>query len=330
MSNKKVALVGPSFFSYVEAIVSQLSKCGIESKFFDERHSNSMVVKVLYRIGYYNYVALKKRKHLKKISDSIIDFGFTDVLLIDVEVVDATFVESIKSAGIRVHIYMWDSADNKPRYTKYLDMLDGKASFDPVDCNKLKLKYIPLFSESVFAENRIDLSNRKSNEIFFCGTLHSDRAVWLNQLKDLSIAKGIRTRFMLYYHSKMLFLIRCIFRSENYSLINYVSYKGYPKSVVAEATKKAKFVFDIPHPGQRGLTARTFEVLRAGSVLITRNKFATNLPYTLSNRVICFENFEDLSKKMDEFNLAVSPLTPQEDYFLSIARFVDQIIELIE
>ncbi len=329
---RKVALVGPSFFSYVEAIRQRLLDRSIGAEFFDERHSNSVPVKILYRIGFYALFPSRKNRHLDDIAARIVQDGFTDALLIDVEVCDTRLVEKLTAAGVKVHIYMWDSAKNKPRYLRYLHLLHGKSSFDPNDCRDHALQYIPLFAESVFCAKTQPArpAANRSIDVSFCGTLHSNRARRLGELMDFAAPKRLNVSLLLYFHSRWLLAIKCLLQWSNVRFYRGTSVRGFSKQQIFEVLADSKYVLDLPHPGQAGLTARTFEALRAGTRLITFNMAArTLMPASLSSRIVCIERTSDLASV--DFNVApLEPLSDADDYFLSLDRFTDQILQLMD
>lgn len=328
---RKIALVGPSFFSYIEAIRQRLVERGIEAEFFDERHANSIRVKILYRTGFYALFGGRKNRHLDELVASMVRGGFTDALLIDVEVCDRRFVEKLTAAGVKVHVYMWDSARNKPRYLSYLHLLHGKSSFDPQDCSQHGLQYIPLFAESVFCAKRQPprATSDRPVDISFCGTLHSNRAQRLGELMDFAASRRLNVSLLLYFHSRWLLAIKCLLQWSNARFFGITSAKGFSKQQIFELLAASKYVLDLPHPAQAGLTARTFEVLRAGTRLITFNPAAhTLLPPSLSSRVVCIKSADDLASI--DFGVAASePLSDSDDYFLSLDRFTDQVLELM-
>lgn len=330
---RKIALVGPSFFSYIDAIRSTLEGRGFESQFYDERHSNSIPAKILYRIGYYNIISAAKSRHLNELAERILKGAFEAVVLIDVEVCDFDFVKKLTNRGVRVYLYMWDSARNKPTYLSYLAILHGKSSFDPDDCAKYGLVYIPLFAEDVFSSrhNGFPASNEPRLDVSFCGTLHSNRAKRIAELIDFASAKPLHLGLLLYFHSRGLLLIKSLVRISNVRFLRSVSTKGFSKQEIYALFSQSRYVFDIPHPGQVGLTARTFEALRSGTRLITFNERALSLlPSSFKSRVFRIESVGDL-RKLDFDNPSPNaPLTEEEDYYLSLDRFVDQILALID
>ena len=155
---------------------------------------------------------------------------------------------------------MWDSARNKPRYLRYLHLLHGKSSFDPQDCSQYGLQYIPLFAESVFrAESRSpQAAVDRPVHISFCGTLHSNRAQRLGELVDFAAPRGLNVSLLLYFHSRWLLAVKCLLQSSDVRFFRITSSKGFSKQQIFELFVASKYVLDLPHPGQAGLTARTF------------------------------------------------------------------------
>jgi hypothetical protein len=331
-SSRKIALVGPSFFSYIEAIRSHLAKRGLQSEFFDERHSNGILVKILYRIGFYSIFTSRKNRHLDSVAARIVMGQFDDVLLIDVEVCDTRFVKQLVSAGVRVYLYMWDSAKNKPRYLSYLGLLHGKSSFDPEDCSRHNLTYIPLFAEDVFSARLRGLGEwpNRPVDVAFCGTLHSNRAERITDLLGVAGRNGLTVSLLLYFHSRLLLLLKSAFRVSNARFVSSILTTGFSKQDIYELFAQSKFVFDLPHPGQVGLTARTFEALRSGTRLITFNRAAHSmLPPTFAERILIIDSASDLEHINWSEECPSSMLSEHEDYYLSLDRFVDQVLELM-
>lgn len=329
----RIALIGPSFFSYVDSIRSKIADRGFDVEFFDEKHSNSLLVKVAYRLGIYKVGNNGARDYLNSLTEKLSASRFDDVLLINVESPNREFILRLVEAGLRVHIYMWDSAINKPGFLEYIDLLQGKASFDPDDCDRLGLKYIPLFAEDVFSAKVLpnQLQQKNTNcDISFCGTLHSNRAKLISRLESFAKKNNLKIIMFLYFHAKWMFILKSIFSSSNFKFVSRISSKAFSKIQISDLFKSSKFVIDIPHPKQAGLTARTFEVLRSGSRLITFNSHANLLlPDSLSKRVHVIRKVEDLVKIEFTNLVSLEPLSFEDDYYLSLDRFVDDVLNLI-
>jgi len=321
----KIAVVGPNFFSYMHAIRDEFRSLGFESEYFDERHSNSIPAKISYRLNISLLIKRKRQEHLKKLLKNVVNGGFTDLLLIDVEVVDKAFIQSLKAHGIRVHIYMWDSAKNKSGFTNYLSEVSGKGTFDLNDSKQFAMKYIPLFATDNYSQNKNPTLTRDI-DISFCGTLHSDRAYHLHRLKKAAEKEGLNLVLMNFFHSKILLAIKCFRNFSNAYFLKTVSTDGFSKERVAESMFRSKFVFDMQHAGQGGLTARTFEALRSGTCLITFNENIYSLPETFHNRIFLIKDANDIESLTFSDYENVGLLSESQDHYLSLSRFVDELL----
>ncbi len=324
---RRLAVVGPSFFSYIPAIVDEFRRRGIPGEMFDERHSNRIVDKILYRVGAYQLPLSPKHRHLARLRQAIVAGGYTDVLLVDVEVTDRPFVCWLRDRGVRVHLYMWDAARNKPRFTTYLDVVDSRGSFDPLDCDQHDMTYIPLFSEPLFDDAA---AGPAEYDIGFCGTVHSSRSGIMARLRTADWSRSLKLKLMLYYHSRKLFAIKGLRDRAVWSLLPVVQDHSFSKAEIAAMYARTKFVLDVPHPGQTGMTARTFEVLLAGARLLTFNRNAAELlPASLQRRVTVIDHIDDVAHVDIAGTERPGALTAEESYYLSLERFVDQLVDMM-
>ena len=320
----KIAVVGPNFFSYIQAVRDELSRRNIYSEYFDERHSNTVFAKIAYRLGFSFLTKRSSEYYLDSLIDEIIKNSFTDVLFFSIEIINEAFLEKLANNGIKLHVYMWDSAKNKPSFLSLMPYFNSASSFEPDDCVKYSLKYIPLFAEEIFCDYR-KKHNLKTQDISYCGTLHSDRGGKLFSLRGFCEKNNVSLKEYLFFHSRLLFFVYSLIRPVNFFSLFKISTKGYSKDEVAKLFSSSKFVFDIQHNGQKGLTARTFEALRAGSLLITFNPTAHDLPDALRSRVLVIDEISDLNT-IDLHSFESIELDSESDYFLSIERFTDQLL----
>jgi hypothetical protein len=319
----KIAIIGPSFFGYVEAVTDELRCQGYPARYFDERHSNSIYSKILYRLGFDYPIRRARKEHLSLLITYIMDGGFGSVLLVDVEVIDRVFCETLQSRGVDVFLYMWDSAKNKPGFVDMIGTVKAAATFDPWDAENLGMYYIPLFAETVYKPTAND-PVRAVGSIGFNGTMHSHRARQLVLLERI-LDGSSHVEKLLYYHSKILYFIKSIFSPSSWRYIFDISTTGDPKKIVAELYKRSEYVIDIHHPGQSGLTSRTFEALRAGALLITFNKTVSSLPPSLAARCAYIETVEEAPSALARLT-GLPSITEDEDYFLSLERFVSNVV----
>lgn len=322
---KRIALVGPNFFSYIQAIRDEFIIRGYPCIYYDERHSNSIRAKIAYRLQLTSLLKKRRDIHLAEILEKIIAEGTTDVFLIDTEVVNSTFVKALRSQGINVHLYMWDSARNKDSFLQLLPLLNGRSSFEPKDCEQYGMAYIALFAEKVFSTTMSNVEIR-NDELVFLGTLHSHRAIHLSVLERAIEKSGLKIRKLLYYHSRLLYCIKCLIHPRAFQYLQYVQDRGFNKDEIAAAYFRSRGVLDIHHPGQAGLTSRTFEALRSGAWLITLNPTVLSLPEELRKRVLLLSDVNELPSRISMVRSELPPLSVEMDHFLSLERFADELL----
>lgn len=325
--DRTIAVVGPTFFSYIKTIADALRGRGFRVVEFDEKFSNHNAAKIMFRIGLAFAWLSPQKKYLRSLAATIAEQGSTDVFLIGVEVINREFVELLRQRNIRVHLYMWDGRKNKGGFQRYLDLLDGKSTFDIRDSTDLGMEYVPLFAEPTFATG--DNRHQRKIDIGFCGTMHSDRVRIISDLVERSKDHRITLGLMLYYHSRRLFALKTWSAPRGRILLDQISDRSFPKEQVAALSRDSKYVLDIPHPGQTGLTARTFEALRAGARLVTYNQAAAeHLPAAIRDRVTIVSDGDDLLA-LDFAAAPLRPLSDEESYYLSLERFIDQLLALM-
>ena len=322
----KILIVGPYFFSYAEAISKEINRRNIKCFKYNEIHSNSVIVKVAYRLNLIFPFRKKITLHRERLYSFIDDNQISDVLFISPDVIDEKLLLEVKKRA-RTHLYMWDGFKNKKNALSVLDYFDTKSSFDMFDCKRYGLKYVPLFAESEYCARNIP----KKYDLSFCGTIHSDRPTWINILLKYSNENRLRIRLLLYYYSPLLLFIRLALNKFCFRLFSEVSFDSFAKEQIADLFRESRVVVDLTHPNQNGLTSRTFEVLRTGSKLATNNKNCKVLEKRFPSRIFMFEK-DDFSGKefLDFINLDVEPLDKNQDQFLSVERFADQILENLD
>jgi len=328
----RLAIIGPAFFSYVPAIAKAVNDRGVDAAVFDEKHSNRPLAKLLYRLGLHGRRWSPRQAHLDRLMAAIRAAQASDVFLINTEAIDRDFVQRLVTEGRRVHLYMWDGVANKPGFVDLLDLVASRGSFDPGDCERFAMTYIPLFAEPVFERAAQEAGGREPEfDISFCGTVHSSRVAIVAKLLEARRRGRARIGLLLYYHSRALLYAKGLVQPDVWRIARAVSFRSFAKPVVASIFARSRLVLDVPHPGQTGMTARTFEVLLAGARLLTFHRRAAELlPASLAPRVIVVESIEQ-ALALDFAGLPeLAPLSDVEMQFLSLDRFVDQLLEMAE
>jgi len=316
-------IIGPLFFSYTESISKEINRRGVQCFTFNEIHSNSVFVKIVYRLNLNFLLKEKIKLHREKAYRFIDDNRISDVLFISPEVISEDFLLEVKK-NTRVHLYMWDGFKNKKNALSVLRYFNTKSSFDMFDCQHHGMNYIPLFAESEYCAKSV----KRIYDMSFCGTIHSDRPSWIGMLLEYAKEKRLRIGLFLYYYSPSLLFIRLALNKCYFNLFSKVSYDSFSKKDIANLFRRSRVVVDLTHPNQNGFTSRTFEALRTGSKLATNNKNCKILEKEFPSRIFLLEKNNFQGKELLEFiNLDVEPLNEKQDRFLSIERFTDQLLE---
>jgi hypothetical protein len=321
----KLAIIGPSFFGYLERACGIFSARGISAGFFDDRPRNSVTTKTWLRFAPSSLKAASTAAHCRKTADHILAGGFTHVLLVSPEIFSAQETARLKAAGLVLCRYGWDSVANKPHMKTLDPLMDRIASFDPVDCARYGYAYIPLYSDI-----RATPQGARNTALMYCATLHSRRPHLVLEMMRRCQAGNLSARFMLFYHARWLWLLRYGWNPSLWPLIPLISTKPFSRDAIAQAMEDSRIVLDIHHHGQDGLTMRFFETLAGGAIVLTTNaKGLVGLPDTLSSRVVTFEPDTVAEGLRLAYERVVFPLSAQDLYFLSVDRFIDQLDALL-
>ncbi|HEY9123187.1 MAG TPA: hypothetical protein VIO15_02535 [Bacteroidales bacterium] len=288
LRGKSILIFAPRFFGYEIEIKNKLEELGAEVHLYDERPSNNFIVKVLIRI---NPVLLYNRiyKHYKNIIERHRGSHFDYILFFKGETVSKELIISLKESftHAKVVLYLIDSLRNYPHLKGCLDLFDKALSFDLSDTqNFSNLNFRPLFFLDEYAN--IGSNNESSKyDILFIGTVHSDRWVFLNKIKSIAEAKGLKVKYYLYFQSPVIFWWRKIFNKSYWTIpFRYAEFISLPKSKVIEYISQSTIIVDIQHPKQTGLTMRTIEVLGANRKLITTNDQISRYDFYNSSNIL--------------------------------------------
>ena len=271
---KKILVISPKFYSYRETIVDQISKNGHEVHFFDERPSNTTLMKIFLRLKLNALVKNKIKKHYEKILSNISANPYDLILFINVEVLDKKILKQMREIAPNSEfvLYMWDSAKNKPKFPKLVSLFDRAYSFDRVDADKYgSLMFQPLFYNDEF-EGEVSNTN-VAYDISFVGAGHSDRCKILNEIKKQSTNLDLKLKYYIFFQSKIIYFLQIL---KGFNIINNLKDECHFKSIsfneINKIYSESNVVIDISHSKQTGLTMRTIESLGLNQKLITTNK----------------------------------------------------------
>ncbi len=278
MNAKNILVIGPSFFDYEKDIQEDLTLLGYTVFFIDDRFSNNSIVKILIRLfknsinffinRYFNIQLLKCK-----------DISFDLLFVYNPEAFNLEILEKIKHTHpkISTRLYLWDSFNNKSNFINLYKSFDKVYTFDRFDSATYKINYLPLFYNRLFEETK---SSSKVYDFSFIGTAHSTR---IKDVKDFikSNKENLKNYYTFFYLQSYFQYIYFKLTDKYFKNVSIkdISFKPLDKKSIAEIVSKSKYVLDISHPNQKGLTMRTFEVLGNGTKLITNNVEILNEPF---------------------------------------------------
>lgn len=271
LSCAKVLLFAPKFFNYENSIKQELERQGASVHLYDERDNPSSVEKILLRKAHF-LMDSRTNRFFAAVAEKEKSFNPDYVLFVNAEAINEKSLKMMKNEfpHSKFLVYMWDSCRNK--HIKHLfHLFDSAFSFDLDDCKQYGINFRPLF----FVSNFQSQSGQKQYkyDVSFIGTVHSDRAKILQQVKDYCDENGLSYYLYLYVPGKLLYTLRMILdpylRHFDKTMVHLESVK---KNVVAEVSAESRCIIDINHPKQTGLTMRTFEMVGLRRKIMTTNE----------------------------------------------------------
>jgi len=322
----QIAVLCPDFFGYPEQIKVALTKLGYNVSLYDERPSNRARHKILLRLGFTVLLRKSIEEHYDNILEMLVSRPVDILLLIDTEAISRDIVLKIKNRiNCKVVLYMWDSVKNKPGFLKYIDLCDKAFTFDPLDAKNIdELKFLPLFYASEYSKS-VDVS-QKYIDVSFVGTLHSDRYRVLKSIEKQISSEGLVVSKHIYIQNKFFYFLRRILNISLWeSHFEEFTTLKLTTDEVADIFRSSKVVIDINHPGQIGLTSRTFEALKSGAKLITTNSAVADYPFYDSSMI----SIIDRNNIHVDKSFLQADLRPVDMGDYSLEKWLDSILHTI-
>ncbi len=269
LKDKVILFVGPVFYNYHMAIISELEKQGAIVKFLPERdygltysifNNLSASLLLTYQKKYYKNL-------LKKIDFEHIDYFF----VIRGCQMPIEFIRSLKEKYNEMTsiMYQWDS-EKSNHYLHLKSQFNRIYSFDYKDSLKYDLEYLPLF----YTEDIKTLQDDKPTIEYDFFTLCSYNRERYNILKELRIRlREYKLKFIIFIPKSTYYkeIIKGQKLSKDLLTFSPLNRPEYLRNLSA-----SKVVIDISPSVQSGLPIRIIESLGAGKQIITTNKYVIN------------------------------------------------------
>lgn len=327
LENKKVLLFTSQLFDYHNKIRQAIEDEGAIVHIYDERNNPSSLDKMILRKA---KVILKNKyfKYYSEVAKKEIEFNPDYVLFVSPEAIMPNSIRMLKAKFPKAKfiLYMWDSVKNK-HLNNVLPYFDEKFSFDRSDCDTYRMNFRPLFFSQEF-----NIGNQQKNQykydFCFIGTVHSDRAKILANLKEYCDQKGLTYYFYLFVPGKLLLELRRIFnKSFREWDTKYVSTAPISKEKVANIEANSRCIIDINHPGQTGLTMRTIEMLGMQKKLMTTNTNVADYDfYRPGNQIIIGRN--EVNFPVDKLKADYQKIPSSVYQYYSIGSWVKDIFSI--
>jgi hypothetical protein len=326
--NKSILILSVKFFNYENLIKDELSLMGAKVDLFDERPSNSFYSKAIIRLKRDLYQR-NIDKHYQKIIELIKNRKYDYFLLIKGEVVPVFFIEFLKfnNPSIIFIYYTYDSFRNNPNGLSILPFFNRKFTFDREDSKKYNLSFRPLFFASEYASVNEQTNNSFDYELSFIGTAHSDRYSISQQLSHWCKQVGFNMFNFYYSPSKILFNLKKL-TDKNFVRFDRdkISFDSLGHKEIIEIYKKSKAILDINHPGQNGLTMRTFETLGAGRKLVTTNEDIKLYPFFNANNIFVIDR-QDPKLDVNFFRNEFQKIDSDVYFSMSLKGWIIELFE---
>ncbi|MFD2601206.1 hypothetical protein [Flavobacterium suzhouense] len=272
LKNKRIIFFSVQTFGLEKEIIGKLKQFGATVDYYDERPSNSTFTKGIIRLKrniYQHRIDGYYRNILKE--TTAINY---DILFVNRgEVIPAFFLEQFKQIHPECEMifYTWDSFTNHTHPTTILSYFDKKFTFDSEDALKYNINFRPLF----FLDGYRNIKNNSGilkYDLLFLGTAHSDRYRISSEVIKWCDDHGLKSFYYYFMHGKLVYFYKRKF-DKTFKEFDYkkLSFTSLTTLEILDLYKVSNVILDINHPGQKGLTMRTFESVGAGKKMITTN-----------------------------------------------------------
>lgn len=266
----KVLLIGPSSYGLTARMASKIQDLGHSVVVWDDRQTSSSFLKVALRTP---LAAITRRILYPRFRQKSNTLSHVDLMIIiNGEGISIASLEFIKSGCTpdRTVLYFWDNLQNKNIDQVITTSADEVFSFDPLDCGKYGFTYLPLFSPHAPIDEVDRQLNPPEFEIGFWGAIHSERIQFAHIIRNWADLHGRSVFIHLYSPSVFTTLREAV---KNKGLIGFilreVRYHSLSLDKIKSLIDRSRYVLDIPHSKQSGLTMRAIEVQHLGGTLLT-------------------------------------------------------------
>jgi hypothetical protein len=281
ISGKKILFFSVQTFNLEKEIKQKMEENGAIVTYYDERPSNNNFTKGIIR--------LKRSLYQKKIDEYYhgilkdterVSFDF--LFVNRGEIITVEFLKKFKQQqpNCELIFFTWDSFTNHAHPTTILKYFHKRFSFDLEDAEKYNIGFRPLFYLDKYKNFKKNNVSNEKYDLLFLGTAHSDRYLISTEVSNWCSTNGLTTFTFYYMHSKAVYWYKKSF-DKSFKEFDYkkLSFNSLSTDEIVNLYKMSNVILDINHPGQKGLTMRTFEAIGSGKKMITTNAEVKKYPF---------------------------------------------------
>jgi hypothetical protein len=324
--DKKILFFSVKLFNLEIEIKNKLEELGALVTYYDERPSNNNFVKGIIRLKRKVY-QIKINQYYKKILQEIKTKKFDYLFVIKGEVIPVFFLEEFKKShsDCLLIFYTWDSFSNNTHPIDTLKYYDKKYTFDNKDAQSYKLQFRPLFYLDIYQDIVLNRKVNNKYDLLFLGTAHSDRYIIGNQIFNWCIQNNLNMYCYYYMPGRLVYFYKKLF-DKTFKKFDYknLSFKSLDAKKVSSLYKNSNVILDINHPGQNGLTMRTFESIGLKKKLITTNSEIKNYSFYNSNNIFIVDR-NNVKLDLDFFKTEYQDIDIKQYKSLSIGGWLEEL-----
>ena len=292
----------PNFFYLTEILIKELEEKGASIYYIENKNHNfdyaapTSKFRLFRKI--YHTIKNTKWNYLKKYINFEESYDF--FICINGFSFDKRIIEKlkIKNPQIKNILYLWDST-HMYNWIGIEKLFDSAFTFDPLDAQYLKIKYLPNFYPKEINKH----TEKITNDLFFVGTQHDDRFTIISKITtSKSLQSVYYIKLLVKYKNKLnnkliynlLSNINNTFCNNyclNYKLIKHIYkadfliYEALSPNIILHEMQSSKCILDIQSPSQVGLPHQMILALAMNKKIITTNKWIVNYDFYNSKQI---------------------------------------------
>jgi len=325
LHGKKLLLIAPRFFGYETDIRNEIERRGAQVDWLADRPFDKPWQSALARTApvlMQPWVNRLYRNQLEQLAATHYDV----ILVINGQTLAPEVLAELRTSFPKAQtvLYMWDSMDNRPGIVQVLQYYDAAFSFDPESASQYGMTLRPLFFTCGFEKPFEPIFDY---HLSFVGTMHSDRYEVISLLQS-QLEADIKAYWYLYLQAPWVYwAYRAVKPAMWHVPKKDFQFKPIEKTKVQEILTRSQAIVDIEHPGQRGLTMRTFETMGANKKLITTNLNVRQYDF-FKEENICVIDRKKPKISAAFWNTCYQPPVPEIYHKYSLAGWMDEVLDL--